>query len=783
MINVIEKIRKHKQENTIKENIKTPKSVQDTIPIKRIYSDGIFELNEENRYSKTFSFTDVNFAVAGQSEKEDMILKYGEVLNSLDIGASSKLTIINRKFNKVDFENKVKLQVGNDNLSNYRNEFNKILSENSINSDGMIQEKLLTISANKKDIKEARSYFTRTGVELASNFAKINSKLTDLNLQERLRLFYDFYRKGEEDLYNFDLETFMKKGHSFKDYISPSTMEFKTNYFKLGERFGRVLYIKEYASFISDDIISELTDLNKNMMLSIDIKPIPPEEALKMAERIMLGVDTNITKWQQKQNKHNNFSANIPFDLQQQREESNDFLNDLKSRDQKVFLSTIVIVHTAESKEELDEDTKTLISVAQKHSCQLEVLNFQQLDGLNTALPFGVDKIKSKRTLTTESLAIFSPYKVQEIQDVAGIYYGINKISKNLMLINRQNLQNGNSFILGVSGSGKSFTAKLEITSIALKDKNADIIIVDPEEEYQPLIKALNGEVIKISSTSSNHINALDLNRDYDEKSPIVKKSEFILSLCEQVIGSGVITPIQKTIIDRCTKLVYRYYEQGNYQGIPPTLEDFRQELKKQPEKEAREIALALELFTTGSLNTFSKYTNVEINNRLVCFDIKDLGEQLMPIGMLVILDSILNRIAKNRKKGKTTYIFIDEIYLLFKHNYTSTFVAELWKRVRKYGGCATGITQNVEEILNNEKGKLMLSNSEFLILLNQSSSDREKISELLNMNEMETSYITNANTGEGIIKVRSALIPFENKFPRNTELYKLMTTKINEKI
>ena len=467
--------------------------------------------------------------------------------------------------------------------------------------------------------------------------------------------------------------------------------------------------------------------------------------------------------------------------MERQREESREFLNDLVARDQRMFLSTLTIVHTANTKEELDNDTESLLATARKHLCQLAVLKYQQLDGLATVMPFGVKRINASRTLTTESLSVFMPFKVQEIQDSQGVYYGKNVISKNMILVDRKKLQNGNSFILGVSGSGKSFTAKQEITSIALRDKDADIIIVDPENEYKPLIKSLGGEVIKISATSDNHINALDLNKDYDDKRPVVAKSEFVLSLCEQVMN--IISPNQKAIIDRCTTLVYKEYERANYEGTPPTLEDFRKVLLEQNEVEARDIALALELFTKGSLNTFSKQTNVETNNRLICYDIIDLGEQLMPIGMLVILDSILNRISKNRAKGKRTYIFIDEIYLLFQYKYTSEFINKLWKRIRKYGGCATGITQNIEEILLNDKARLMLSNSELIIMLNQSATDREKLADLLGISEMEKTYITNVNSGEGLIRVRNSLIPFRNKFPKDTELYKLMTTKLEETV
>lgn len=668
-----------------KERVKIPRSVQQVIPIKAIYEDGIFQVGK-NKYSKTFKFADVNYAVASQEDKETLFLGYSGILNLLDIGSQPKLTIINRKLNKIDFNNKIKLKLENDNLTKYREEYNKVLAQNSIDSNNMIQEKMLTITIGKKNIDEARNYFARTSTEIGNSFAKLNSKFTELDINERLRIFYDFFRAGEEDLYHFDIKQCMKKGHSFKDYICPNTFEFKKDYFKMGNRYGRVFYLKEYASYIRDNIISELTELNKNMMLSIDIKPVPMEEAMKKAERIRLGVETNITNWQRRQNANNNFSAVIPYDMERQREESKEFLDDLMTRDQRMFLATLTIVITADSKEELESDTESIFTTAGKHLCQLAVLNYQQMDGLNTVMPSGVKRINAMRTLTTESLSVFMPFKTQDIQDNKGIYYGKNVISKNMILIDRKELQNGNSFILGVSGSGKSFTAKQEITSIALRDKDADIIIIDPEAEYKALVNALGGEVIKISATSHNHINALDLNKNYgDESDPIVSKAEFVLSLCEQVMSGSSMVVQQKAIIDRCTKLVYRYFEQGNFQGTPPTLEDFRQVLLRQREKEAKDIALGLELFTKGSLNTFAKKTNVKTDNRIICYDIIDLGEQLMPVGMLVILDSILNRISKNREKGKRTYIFIDEIYLLFKYQYTSEFIYKLWKRIRKY--------------------------------------------------------------------------------------------------
>ena len=468
--------------------------------------------------------------------------------------------------------------------------------------------------------------------------------------------------------------------------------------------------------------------------------------------------------------------------MEQQRIESKEFLDDLTTRDQRMFLSVLTMVHTADTKEQLDKDTESLLSTGRKHLCQFAVLKFQQMDGLNTVMPFGVRKIDVLRTLTTESLAVFIPFRVQEINHTNGIYYGQNTISKNMIIADRKQLLNGNSFILGVSGSGKSFTAKNEIVSIILRDPNADVIIIDPEREYPALTNALNGEVVKISATSKNHINAMAINSEYgDGANPVILKSEFLLSLCEQLIGGNNLGPKQKSIIDRCTASVYRNYQQANYKGNPPTLQDFRKELLKQEEPEAKEIALAIELFTDGSLNTFAKQTNVNTDNRLVCYDILDLGKQLLPIGMLVVLDSILNRITTNRKNGRNTYIFIDEIYLLFQHEYSANFLFTLWKRVRKYGAYCTGLTQNVEDLLQSHTARTMLANSEFIIMLNQASTDRIELAKLLNISELQMGYITNVGAGQGLIKVGSNLVPFVNKFPKNTKLYKLMTTKPGE--
>ena len=549
-----------------KEKFKIPRSVQEAIPIDAMWEDGIF-LVGKNKYSKCFKFTDINYSVASREDKEEMFLEYSELLNSFDTGATSKITIINRRLNKLDFQKTMFIKLEDDELDKYRKEYNKMLLDKATASNGIVQEKCITITIEKKNIEDARLYFLRIGTELINKFKELGSVCVELEAVERLQLFHDFYRVGEETAFNFDFISNMRKGHSFKDYICPDTFEIKDDYIKIGNRYARVLFLKEYANYIKDSMVAELTDINKNSMMSIDVIPIAMDEAVREAENRRLGVETNITNWQRRQNANNNFSAIIPYDLEMQREQSKEFLDDLITRDQRMFMSVLTMVHTAETKEELDNDTEEILTIARKNLCQFGVLKFQQLDGLNTAMPFGVRKIDTLRTLTTESLAVFMPFRLQEIRETNGIYYGQNVISKNMIIADRKKLLNGNSLVFGVSGSGKSFITKEEIVFTMLKDKNADVIVIDPENEYTPLVKALGGEVIKVSATSGNHINAMDMNKNYaDGANPVILKSEFILSLCEQLIGSDNLGAKQKSIIDRCTASTYRYYLQGNYQ-------------------------------------------------------------------------------------------------------------------------------------------------------------------------------------------------------------------------
>ena len=657
MIKTLSKARKQERVK-----FRIPRSVQDCIPIRRIWADGIFQVGHQ--FSKTWSFTDINYSIAGKDDKTAMFLDYCDLLNALDSGASAKITLYNRRINKEEFERSILLPLKEDGLDNYREEFNEMLrAQVTESNNSIVRERYLTISVVKRNIEEARTYFARVGTDLTTKLAALSSVAQELSLNERLRIFRDFFRPADPPAAEFDIHQKARRGQHFKDWLCPSSMEFAADHFKIDDRVGRVLYLQDFASYLKDSFVSELCDLDRELMLSIDILPIPTDEAARQLQNTLLGVETNVTNWQRKQNANNNWSAIVPYDMELQRKETKEMLDDLTTRDQRMMFGLVTLVHMAGSKEQLDDDTESLLSVARKHLCQLSTLRWQQRDGLDTVLPYGLRRIEALRTLTTESTAVLIPFRAQEIMQQKGMYYGQNAVSKNRIVVDRRQLLNGNSFRLGVSGSGKSMSAKEEIAQIALSTED-DILILDVESEFGHLVEAFGGEVIRISATSDTHINALDMDRAYgDERNPIVSKSEFVLSLFEQLIGSGLVTAKEKSILGRCTEQVYMPYVRNGYKGAVPTLKDFYRLLKMQPEPEAQGLALSSELFITGTLGTFAQPTNVDTKARIIAYDIRELGEQLMPLGMLVTLDAIYNRVIQNWKRGHRTWIFCDEFY------------------------------------------------------------------------------------------------------------------------
>ena len=778
-----------KGRSTERDAFRIPRSVQQSIPIKRIYKDGIFRVS--GRFSKTWRFFDINYAVASPEKQMELFLGYCGVLNSLPIDAGIKLTLVNRQLNRQEFSRNLLMAYRQDGRDYMRREYNDILLDKASGSNNLVQEKYITVSVAKRSIEEARTFFARVGTDLTAGLSRMDSGIREITLNERLRLFHDFFRVGQESAFAFDLQTAQRRGHDFRDAIAPETLQFFHDHYAVDERVGRTLFLREYASFISDAMITELMDYPRNMMLSIDIIPVAMDEAVSDIRKRIMSVESDITRWQQRQNQSNNFTANIPYDLEQMRSETKEFMDDLMSRDQRMMLALVTLTHLADNLEQLDQDTEALQAIGRARGCQFNILRYQQEDALNTVLPLGLKRIDATRTLTTECTAVLMPFKSQEIQDAGGIYYGVNAVSHNLIVCNRGNLLNGNGFITGVSGSGKSMAAKQEVSALALSTDH-DIIIVDPEREYGELVRALGGEVITISASDPNgcHINALDLSEGYgDGREPLVMKSEFIMSLYEQLMGADKIEPQEKSIIDRSVGNIYREYLK-NYQGEPPTLKDLYDDLMKQVNPEAHRIALALELFTVGSLNVFSHQTNINTKSRILCFDIQDLGENLKSVGLLVMLDAIYNRVIQNRKAGKYTHVYIDEIYLFFTNgsgsghsitNYSSEFLYKCWKRFRKYGAMLTGITQNVEECLLSNTARMMFANSEFLLMLNQATTDREQLARLLGASDTQMSYVDNAPAGHGLIKVGGAIVPFANELPKNTELYRLMSTRPGE--
>ena len=763
-----------------KDSFRIPHSVQQSIPIRRIYTDGIWQVGQ--KYSKTWRFSDINYAASSLDDRRSIFRSYGAVLNSLPTDATAKITIINRRLNPVDFQRTMLMPECSDGLDYYRGEYNQIILDKAAESNNLVQEKYITLSIGLRKIEQTRAYFRRVDTNLSASFGRLDSGAYAISCADRLRLLHDFFRPGEEASFRFDLSANIKRGIDFRDLICPDGLQFRAGYFEMGSKFGRVLFMRDYASFISDEMIKDLSDFSRNLLLSIDILPIPTEEAVREVQSRILGVETDITRWQQRQNRQNNFTATVPYDLEQMRTESKDLLEDLTARDQRLMFACVTLVHIADSLEQLDADTQTLQSIAQEKLCGFSVLRYQQEDGLNTVLPYGLRRIHALRTLTTESCAVLMPFRAQEIQDPGGLYYGVNAISKNLLICDRKRLISPHAFYLGVSGSGKSVAMKNSIANVALST-NDDIIICDPEAEYYPLVRRLHGQVIRISPTSTQYVNPMDINLNYSEDdSPLALKSDFILSLCELVIGGKEgLQPVDKTVIDRAVRNVYRPFLADPDPEKMPILGDLYNELLKQPEPEAARIAAALELYVSGSLNVFNHRTNVELNNRLVCFDIKQLGKQLKKLGMLIVQDQVWNRVTVNRAERKSTRYFMDEFHLLLKEEQTAAYSVEIWKRFRKWGGIPTAITQNVKDLLASREVENIFENSDFVLMLNQAAGDRAILAKQLNISPQQMKYVTHTEAGEGLIFYGNVVLPFVDRFPKDTELYRVMTTKPEE--
>ncbi len=759
---------------------KRPKSVQKSIPIKAVHKNGIFEHN--GTFSMTGRFLDVNYQAASPEEQKYIFAGYQELLKSFDIDELMKITLVNKKVNEATLHGDMFLPLKSDGFDEYREEINSINRRRATEgTNNIVQGKYITVTTQRKKAEDAQPWFTRMESTLKGALTKVGSNFERMGTEERLKVFYDFFRAGEETQFHIDCELIEKRGHNVRDYIAPDGMEFHSNYFKIGKRYGRVLFLGEYPAYLRDTLITELMNLPKEMMLSIDMISKSREDSLQQVQRKLLSVETEIGSSTKKANEQGNYNATVPPRLEEKRNGLTEIIRLIREYDQRIVWAQVNLFHMADSLRELDNDTEALIAVGQGYMCRFQTAMYRQEQGLNTVLPYGLWYMDSLRTLTTENAATLMPFVSQEIWDKGGICYGQNMMTKHLIVADKRKNNSPHSVYLGSTGSGKSMCYKNEVINLILKTTEDDVIILDPEREAFPLVRLLKGEFIHLSAGSKMRINALDM-MQYVEKGddPVAIKCEFILTLIEMAIGKDYISPKQQTIIDRCSRRLLTNVANGRRKK-QVTLKDLYELIKKQPEDEAQDLAACLELYVLGSLNMFAQQTNVDTKSRLLCYDIRDLGEKLKPLAMLIVLDAIQNRVALNRSLGKRTWVYIDEFWWMYRQEYTGKAADALYRRMRKYGCGICSISQNISSLIQSEYGRDMISNSEFLMLFKQAESDRNALGELLNLSERQMDYLSNAEAGCGLMRCGSVVVPFDGRFDKDTKLYQAMTTKIEE--
>ena len=761
---------------------KTPKSIQETIEIMAVAENGIFEVSK-NKYSKCYRFCDINYTTATEDEQIGIFERYCKFLNSLD--CNYKITINNKNKNMDELRDKVLIAEKNDGFNNYRRIYNDIIEEKIIEGrQGIEQERYLTITIERKNFEEAKAQFATLEATIHKAFIELGAEIVPLNGNERLKVLYDYYHLGDEGSFDFDIKKAKKVGADFRNDLCNGMVKYFPDHFEDESKFCKALFIKKYPSSLSDRFINEITSLPVHSITSIDVVPVPKDLTTKVLQKKYLGIESDIIKQQRVRNKNNDFSTEISYAKRTEKKEIEEIMDDVRENDQCLFFVGVTIILMAESKKELESVCETVETIGKRNSCTIDTHYLKQREALNTALPIGVRQVETMRTLLTQSLAVLMPFNVQELNDSTGNYYGINQISKNVNIGNRKKLINGNGFVFGVPGSGKSFFCKMEMGSVFLSGDD-EIIVIDPMNEYFDIAETYGGTVVNMSTYTDNYVNplemdvwSLDLN---DSKGMVREKGEFMLGLCEQCIGDSL-NSRQKSIIDRCVRKLYIDIARSKEKYIP-VMSDFYDILMAQPEDEAKDIALSLELFVNGSLNIFNHQTNVDVDNRFTVYGIRDLGTELSPITMLVMMESIQNRIVENGKRGKATWLYIDEFHVLLNSEYSAKYLQQLWKKVRKQGGLCTGITQNVVDLLQNYTATTMLANSEFVALLKQANTDSSKMAEVIGVSEAQLRFVTNTASGMGLIKCGSVVIPFDNQISKDTDLYRLYNTNIHEKI
>lgn len=759
---------------------KTPKSIQETIEIMKVAENGIFEVSK-NHYSKCYRFMDINYTTTNEEEQIDIFERYCKFLNSLD--CNFKITVNNKNKDMNEMRNEILLPYQYDAYDKYRKVYNDIIEEKIREGrQGIEQERFLTITIERKNFEEAKAQFATLEATIHKAFGELGTDIVPMNGNERLKVLHDFYHLGREDAFEFDLKNSKKVGADFKNDLCNGMIKYFPDHIEDEGKYCRALFLKKYPSSLSDRFLNEITSLPVHSITSIDVVPIPKDLTTKTLQKKYLGIESDIIKQQRVRNKNNDFSSEISYAKRTEKKEIEEIMDDVRENDQCLFYVAVTVIIVAESKEELQSVTETVETIGKRNSVVVDTHFLKQREALNTALPIGVRQVETMRTMLTQSLAVLLPFNVQELNDKGGVYYGINQISKNVNIGNRKKLLNGNGFVFGVPGSGKSFFCKQGMGQVFLNTSD-DIIVIDPMNEYFDIATTFGGAIVNMSAYTKNYVNPLDADLAHiNEKGirdVIADKSEFMLGLCDQLLGS-TLNQKHHSIIDRCVRDLYmRAWKSKQV----PLMTDFYKILKEQQEMEAQELALCLELFVEGSLNIFNHHTNVDEDNRFTVYGIQDLGTQLAPVAMLVMMEAIQARIIANGRKGRATWLYIDECHVLLNSDYSATYLQQLWKKVRKQGGLCTGISQNVTDLLQNYIASTLISNSEFIALLKQSNIDSEKLAEVIGVSDAQLRFVSNSPSGTGLIKCGSVVIPFDNTIGKDTDLYKLYNTNIHEKI
>ncbi len=768
-----------------KTNDRTMMSAQDSIPFLRMYPDGICRVTD-NTYSKTIRFADINYQLNTNDDKSAIFEGWCDFLNYFDSSIKFQLSFINHSANRDSYSQNLEIPLQGDDFDAIRSEYTDMLKNQlAKGNNGLIKTKYLTFTIEANSVKTAKPRLERIETDILNNFKRLGVKAETLNGYERLEVMYGIFHLDEPEPFSFSWDWLAPSGLSVKDFIAPSSFEFKTGkHFHMGNKYGTASFLQIIAPELNDRLLADFLDMESSLIVTLHIQSVDQTTAIKTIKRKITDLDRSKIEEQKKAIRSGYDMDVLPSDLVTYGTEAKKLLQDLQSRNERMFLMTFIVLNTADKYPQLKNTVLQAKSIAQKHNCILTCLDYQQEQGLMSSLPLGLNQIEIQRGLTTSSTAVFIPFTTQELfQDgKEALYCGLNALSNNLIMVDRKLLKNPNGMILGTPGSGKSFSAKREIANVFLVTDD-DIIICDPEAEYGTLVEHLKGQVIHISPTSTDFVNPMDLNLNYsDDENPLSLKADFILSLCELIVGGKEgLQPVEKTIIDRCVRLVYRDYLNDPVPEKMPILEDLYNALRNQDEKEAQYIATALEIYVTGSLNVFNHRTNININNRIVSFDIKELGKQLKKIGMLIVQDAVWNRVTVNRDAQKSTRYFADEFHLLLKEEQTASYMVEIWKRFRKWGGIPTGITQNVKDLLASKEVENILENSDYIYMLNQAAGDRQILAQKLNISPHQLSYVTHSGEGEGLLFYGSTILPFVDRFPKDTLLYKLMTTRLSD--